>query len=291
MNSPDNPLLDNRQLDGLLLDTFLLDKVVSLCESAGRAILSIYAADFDIEYKQDQSPVTAADRAAHDILVSGLVALLPGIPVLSEEAEAPDYEIRRHWQRYWLVDPLDGTREFVGRNGDFTVNVALIDGGEPVLGVVHAPVSNTTYTGVKGAGAEKWQAGIREAIQVRDVSSRQDRGLPLEVVISRRHGLEATAVLMERLKNSFASVTTKSVGSSLKLCLVAEGKADFYPRLGPTSEWDTAAAQAVVEAAGGAVYTDRFLRLSYNQKPTLLNPSFYVVGDVNFTWAEKISKK
>jgi len=282
---------DNFQLDRLLLDTPLLDTVVSLCESAGRAILSIYAADFDIEYKQDQSPVTAADRAAHDILVSGLAALLPDIPVLSEEAAAPDYEIRRHWQRYWLVDPLDGTREFMERNGDFTVNVALIDGGEPVLGVVHSPVSNTTYTGVKGAGAGKRQAGVREAIHVRGLASRQASNLPLEVVISRRHGLEATALLMERLKSSFASVTTKSVGSSLKICLVAEGKADFYPRSGPTCEWDTAAAQAVVESAGGAIYTERFLRLRYNQKPTLLNPNFYVIGDVNFTWPQIISEK
>jgi 3'(2'), 5'-bisphosphate nucleotidase len=268
----------------------LLENVVSLCESAGRAIMSVYTAEFEIDYKQDQSPITSADKAAHEILMSGLAALLVDVPVLSEEAEAPDYKIRRRWQRYWLVDPLDGTREFISGNGEFTVNVALIDQGEPVLGVVHAPVSRTTYIGVKGEGAEKREDGIRHAIRVRTVASRQDSNLPIEVVISRRHGLEETATLMERMENALGCVTTKSVGSSLKLCLVAEGKADLYPRLAPTCEWDTAAAQAVVEAAGGVVFSDDFLPLRYNQKPTLLNPYFYAVGDVNFTWPSVISK-
>ena len=244
--------------------------------AAGKAILEIYGQDFAVQHKEDDSPLTQADLASHNHIVAALQELTPQIPVLSEESADIPWEERRQWQRYWLIDPLDGTREFVKRNGEFTVNIALIEEGLPVLGVVHVPVTGTTYFGDIENGAFRQENGAAaEPIQVTRPCAR-----PLRIAGSRSHAGDSLKQFLARLPEH----TMVSMGSSLKLCLVAEGKADIYPRLGPTSEWDTAAAQAVVEAAGGQVTDTRLQRLRYNQKESLLNPYFLVFGDNSIDW-------
>jgi 3'(2'), 5'-bisphosphate nucleotidase len=254
----------------------LLPAVLRLVADAGQAILGVYAGAHEIEYKSDDSPITRADRAAHVILSAGLARLTPGIPVLSEEAaEQHAREVRGQWREFWLVDPLDGTREFISRNGEFTVNVALVRDHRPVLGVVGAPVLGLTFYGAEGVGAFRAQAGEAPTpIHVRPAAN------PLVVVGSRSHRGDSLDGVLARL----GAHELRPMGSSLKFCLVAEGSADFYPRLGPTSEWDTAAAQAVVEAAGGAVTTLDGRPLRYNERDTLLNPHFLAVGDTSRDW-------
>ncbi|MFI2812067.1 MULTISPECIES: 3'(2'),5'-bisphosphate nucleotidase CysQ [Microbulbifer] len=273
----------------------LLEQVIGICERAGEAILEVYnsSAELEIDTKADDSPVTAADLAAHKVLEPALAGLVEGVPVLSEEQEMPSFDERRSWQRYWIVDPLDGTKEFIRRNGEFTVNVALIEDGEPVLGVVYVPVLNITYAGCRDAGGKgvafKRTADGEQPIRVRSVRERLDAGQPVELVASRSHGAGAVDKLLERIEGELGKTGLKNMGSSLKLCLVAEGAADLYPRLAPTCEWDTAAAQAVVEAAGGTVVDDRFELLRYNRKDSLLNPFFYVIGDDSFDWRRLLS--
>jgi 3'(2'), 5'-bisphosphate nucleotidase len=257
-----------------------------IAREAGAAILEIYSRDdFGVETKSDNSPLTLADLAAHNIIVDRLTAAVPEIPILSEESHGIGFDERGGWQRYFLVDPLDGTKEFINRNGEFTVNIALIDKGVPIQGVVYVPVTNVLYAGDQlGSEAYVERDGTRVAISVRDLGARLAQSLPLIVVASRRHGGDALAACMNVLKQQFDEIDTTNMGSSLKLCLVAEGKADFYPRLAPTSEWDTAAAQAVVEAAGGVVLDTNFDPLRYNTKENILNPYFYVLGDAQFDW-------
>lgn len=250
---------------------------------AGQAILEIYQRDaaVRVETKADDSPLTEADRRAHHVITGALQGLTPAIPVLSEESDEVPAAERRQWQTYWLVDPLDGTKEFINRNGEFTVNIALIMNGEPVLGVVHVPVSGITYTGLVGEGAWRYREGeLPQSIVVRPVS--KDR--PLQVVGSRRHGAEALEDMLEELRKHFPDVGLVSMGSSLKVCRLAEGEADLYPRLGPTCEWDTAAAHAVLRAAGGDIVTADFEPLRYNAKDSLLNPHFIALGDPDFSW-------
>ncbi|WP_369413308.1 3'(2'),5'-bisphosphate nucleotidase CysQ [Microbulbifer sediminum] len=273
----------------------LLEQVIGICERAGEAILEVYnsSAELEVDTKADDSPVTAADLAAHKVLEPALAGLVDGVPVLSEEQEMPSFEERSSWQRYWIVDPLDGTKEFIRRNGEFTVNVALIEKGEPVLGVVYVPVLNITYAGCRDAGGEgmafKRTAEGEQQIRVRSVRERLDAGKPVELVASRSHGAGAVDQLLARIEGELGQTGLKNMGSSLKLCLVAEGAADLYPRLAPTCEWDTAAAQAVVEAAGGTVVDDQFELLRYNRKDSLLNPFFYVIGDTSFDWRRLLS--
>jgi 3'(2'), 5'-bisphosphate nucleotidase len=256
-------------------------EVVRLAQRAGDAILSVYGEQFEVTHKSDQSPLTQADLRSHHILIEGLRALTPNVPVLSEEDSDIPFEHRRQWQRYWLIDPLDGTKEFVSRNGEFTVNVALIDAHVPVLGVVHVPVTGTTYTGQAGVGAFKQVNGE----QTQALHVRKPAAPPLRIVGSRSHRGDSLDKFLPKLE----PYEMVAVGSSLKFCLVAEGSADFYPRLGPTSEWDTAAAQAVVEAAGGVVITTDGKRLSYNTKAELLNPHFLVFGDPSRDWLGIVS--
>ncbi|MGB0713539.1 MAG: 3'(2'),5'-bisphosphate nucleotidase CysQ, partial [Gammaproteobacteria bacterium] len=217
----------------------------NIAEQAGDRILEIYGGEIAIETKEDESPLTAADLASHETIQQGLTELTPDIPVLSEESAAIPYEERSAWETYWLVDPLDGTKEFIKRNGEFTVNIALIDQGVPVLGVVYAPVHGTLYRAARGIGAQKYRRGGTP----QSIAVRAKRPGKLRVVGSRSHAGETLLAYLGRLGDH----TIVPMGSSLKLCLVAEGAADLYPRLGPTSEWDTAAAQAVVECAGGSV--------------------------------------
>jgi 3'(2'), 5'-bisphosphate nucleotidase len=263
--------------------------MVALSHQAGEAILKVYnrPTGFDVSIKADDSPLTDADIASNQLLLDGLKNIIP-LPVLSEEMILPDYHVRRQWDRYWLIDPLDGTKEFIKRSGEFTVNLALIEYGVPVLGVVYAPVSGLTYIGIRGVGAYKQQNLAREAITVRALQPRLDRALPVDVVSSRIHGVGEVNNLMMKIGNFLGIIKTKNMGSSLKLCLVAEGQADIYPRLALTAEWDTAAAQAVVEAAGGIVVDTEFKSIRYNTKADILNPFFYVIGDTAFNWREVI---
>jgi 3'(2'), 5'-bisphosphate nucleotidase len=255
----------------------LLESVADLARAAGERILRVYNTDFDVAHKEDRSPVTAADLAAHAVISAGLARLTPGMPLLSEESGEVPYAERASWTRYWLVDPLDGTREFVKRNGEFTVNIALVESGEAVLGIVYVPVTGVCYMGCRGVGAFKRLPGEdRQPIAVRPY-----RGGRVTVAGSRSHGGEALRAYLDRL----GDYELVSLGSALKSCLVAEGKADLYPRFGPTSEWDTAAAQCIVEEAGGRV-TDLYLkRLVYNAKESVLNPSFFVFGQGDQDWS------
>jgi len=260
------------------------DALISGVEDAGQLVLAIYQRDFDIEHKADDSPLTEADLAAHHALIALLERLTPGVPVLSEESEGIDAKTRLSWHSYWLIDPLDGTKEFIKRNGEFTLNVALVEDGVPVLGVVHAPVLGVTWVGVVGEGAWRCEAGRSESIRVRALPD--PAAAPWMVVGSRRHGAQAFEAFCERLP----AYECTSMGSSLKLCLVAEGKADLYPRLAPTCEWDTAAAQAVVSAAGGEVLDAQSLEpLRCNQGESLLNPFFVVCGQRDKRWETALS--
>ena len=262
-------------------DAKLLPDVIALARRAGDAILSVYGQQFEVTNKADQSPLTLADTQSHEIIVQGLRALTPYTPVLSEEASDIPYSERRQWQRYWLVDPLDGTKEFVSRNGEFTVNIALIEGHDAVLGVVHVPVTDTTYTGALNVGATR-QTGRETPVAIH---TSRTASTPLRIVGSRSH----RDAVPDRYLPQLEPYQLVAVGSSIKFCLVAEGSADFYPRFGPTSEWDTAAAQAVVEAAGGRVIQTDGQRLRYNAKAEVLNPHFLVSGDPTRDWLGELS--
>ena len=267
--------------------TELIKVMCAVARDAGAAILQVYGdEDFGVQTKSDDSPLTRADLAAHNIIVEGLQKRAPGIPVLSEESDGISFAERSSWDQYFLVDPLDGTKEFINRNGEFTVNIALIEKGVPMRGVVFVPVKDVMYTGDQHEGiATVTREGETGSIQVRKL----DRA-SLTVVASRRHGGEALEACLSVLRENFASIDTTNMGSSLKLCLIAEGEADLYPRLAPTSEWDTAAAQAVVEAAGGSVVDVDLKALRYNTKDNILNPFFYVIGDTEFDWNGVLSQ-
>ena len=254
----------------------LIEPVVALARDAGHAILEVYSTDFDVQEKEDASPLTQADLAAHRRISAGLKSLTPDIPIISEESGLPEFSERQRWHRYWIVDPLDGTKEFVNRNGEFTVNIALIEDHRPVLGVVHVPVQAKTYVGCEGVGAERRQDDA-EPVSIRVAESSAE---PVRIVGSRSHRGASLDRFLERVGDH----DMVPMGSSLKFCVVAEGGADVYPRLGPTSEWDTAAAQAVVEQAGGQVVTLDGKPMKYNAKADILNPHFLVIGATDRNW-------
>jgi len=255
----------------------LLTNIIDISKQAGDAIMTVYNSDdFNVQLKSDDSPLTKADIAANDIIVAALTKLTPDIPILSEESAKAPYETRKHWTKFWLVDPLDGTKEFVKRNGEFTVNIALIENGNPILGVVYAPVLDTTYSAANGIGAFKQEAN-KPAQEIKTADYRNQK---LKVVASRSHAGPDLQAFLDKL----GDYDVISMGSSLKLCLVAEGAAHLYPRLGPTMEWDTAAAHAVVNAAGGQVENLEKEPLQYN-KENLLNPYFMVVAEEAYPYA------
>jgi 3'(2'), 5'-bisphosphate nucleotidase len=259
----------------------LIDALASIVEDAGREIMDVYATSFDVVKKEDESPLTQADLASHRSIKRALQTLTPDIPILSEESTLPDFATRSGWKRYWLVDPLDGTKEFVNRNGEFTVNIALIEGHEATLGIVGVPAQKTIYTGDVAAR----RAECRDERGTRVVNGRaMSAARELVVVASRSHGGERLEQYIDALSTRFPSVSRTPFGSSLKLCILADGRADFYPRLGPTSEWDIAAAHAVLRAAGGAVWSLDREPLRYNTKDSLLNPDFLAVADARFDW-------
>ena len=256
----------------------LLDPVIKIAYEAGSKIMEIYERDFSVEEKSDNTPLTEADMAAHYTIEQGLSNLTPEFPILSEESKPTTFEERSSWPRYWLVDPLDGTREFIKRNGEFTVNIALIENNEAVMGFVYAPVVGALYYGAKGLCAYK-REGLEDSVEI-EVRKK----CPHKVVIagSRSHASEEFLKFIEKLPD----YEIISMGSALKSCLVAEGAADIYARLGPTSEWDTAAAQCIVEEAGGRITRTDMSRLEYNTKESLLNPHFFVFGDDSIDWSQ-----
>lgn len=253
------------------IDQSLLDDVERIARDAGDAIMSVYARDFSIEEKDDKSPLTEADKAAHHIIVRGLKALPDQFPILSEE-DVEGFSGADSEGRYWLVDPLDGTKEFIKRNDEFTVNIALIENGKPILGVVTAPALDIGYIAAEGLGAFKVDAnGERMAIAV---AGKPKEGVAWRVLGSRSHPSPDLAAWLERLGEH----TMLPMGSSLKLCLIAEGSADVYPRIGPTCLWDTGAAHAVVLYAGGRVVSLEGETISYANPNEKLNPHFVVWG-------------
>ena len=257
----------------------LIPQLLQIAEQAATAILEVYNSDdFGVETKSDDSPLTRADKAAHDVICAGLAKLSPNTPILSEEAANIPFDERQQWQQYWLIDPLDGTKEFIKRNDEFTVNIALIKHGFPVIGVVLVPVSGVVYYAAEGMGAYKRSNKTSDAVKISVRPWQHDN---LIVAGSRSHGSQALEDFMSCLGKNIKRI---SIGSSLKMCLVAEGKADIYPRLGLTSEWDTGAAQCVVEQAGGSLTNLAQERLPYNTKDSLLNPYFLTFSQTHEDW-------
>ena len=265
------------------VDAKLLHEVDTIARRAGRAIMAVYARDYAVQDKADQSPLTEADLAAHAVIAHDLGQLIPSLPILSEEA-VEAFPRKFAGERYWLVDPLDGTKEFIKRNGEFTVNIALIERGRPALGVVHAPAIEVTYSAAYGLGSfRQRKGGASESIRV---AVHRD-GTPWRVVGSRSHAGDSLNTFLQRL----GAHELMPMGSSLKLCLVADGSADLYPRLGPTSLWDTAAAQCVVEQAGGMVVTVAGAPLRYDDPGTVLNPWFVVHGQGASNWRDAVQAR
>lgn len=273
--------------DDQYLEQDFVKKVIAIAKAAGAAIMQVYSTDFSVVKKDDNSPLTQADLAAHHVIISALDMLTPHIPILSEESETIDYETRKQWPLYWLIDPLDGTREFVKRNGEFTVNIALIHGNVPVLGVVFSPVTEVLYFASRGHNAYKQiKNEAAFAIHTKLLNLKQ----PI-VAGSRSHTDEKMQRFMQNFEQHIleqyadSKLELISMGSSLKICLVAEGAADVYPRLGPTCEWDTAAAHCVLMEAGGDIVDVAGLSLTYNTKPSLLNASFFAKSGTDHDWA------
>lgn len=253
------------------MNKIAIESILNIVVEAGKAILEVYndpSQDFQITSKKDHSPLTAADQVSHEIIVKGLTALYPEIPVLSEEGAEIAYEVRKDWKQYWCVDPLDGTKEFISRNGEFTVNIALMENNEPVMGVIYCPVLNVIYYGSLDKGSFKMIPGAEpEPIFVSKETSNWT------AIGSRSHADQGE----EEILKQFPVTQKLSIGSSLKFCLIAEGRANIYYRKGPTMEWDTAAGQAIAVSAGARMLNALKEKFCYN-KPTLLNPGFFCLA-------------
>ncbi|ELC0659150.1 3'(2'),5'-bisphosphate nucleotidase CysQ [Vibrio fluvialis] len=263
----------------------LLPDVISIARSAGQLILDIYEnKSYESYTKSDETPVTSADLAAHKLVVERLSELTPDIPVLSEEAANISLTTRETWQRYWLVDPLDGTQEFIARSGDFATIIALVENNRPVMGVVYGPVSGVTYYAYSGKGAWKIP-DMSESLRI-ETHKHELPGQSIAIAISRRQDINR---ITNRLSSQWNYELVPLGSAALKACLVAEGAVDCYLRLGPTSEWDTAATQCIVEEAGGRILSTQLEPLSYNERDTLENPNFIVLGDADLPW-DKILK-
>ena len=254
--------------DKKILNEHLISSTVEIAKLAGEGITEIYNSDFDYQLKKDLSPITAADNLSHIIITKRLKILTPEIPVLSEENCDIPYKIRANWTKYWLVDPLDGTKEFIKRNGEFTVNIALIENNTPIFGVIHLPVTSETYWGSKG----NHSFYSNENNNVERICVSDNHQNPIRLVASRSHPSEILNDLLEKI----IDYEIIKVGSSIKFCHIASGQADCYPRFGPTSEWDTAAGEAIVSSAGGHVVAASGNSMKYNVKEEYLNPNFIV---------------
>jgi 3'(2'), 5'-bisphosphate nucleotidase len=255
-----------------MLDRIDIDGLIAIAREAGAEIMRIYDTDFGVENKEDKSPLTEADRRANAVIVERLRAAYPDIPMITEENKEVPYAERKDWDWFWLIDPLDGTKEFIKRNGEFTVNIALVRGGKPVAGVIYVPAKDVTYWAMEGRGAHKVEAGgDARAIRVKDPDPRK-----LVLIGSRSHPSAEFDAYLNEQQARYEEVDFVAAGSSLKLCLVAEGVADVYPRLGPTMEWDTGAGHAIALEAGASVKVfGQDHDLAYN-KENLLNPFFIV---------------
>jgi 3'(2'), 5'-bisphosphate nucleotidase len=262
-------------METIQLNEDFIGYVKNIAVEAGRSVMSIYEKDFKVQLKSDHSPLTEADLASHSFIVNALIKLTQSIPILSEESGDIPWTERQSWEHYWLIDPLDGTKEFIKRNGEFTVNIALVSNGIPIFGVVYAPVKEILYFGGIGANGENLGAWKQVGNKNEPISVSSQAHKPVRVVGSRSHQSDDIQVYLSQ----FDDYELIPMGSSLKICLVAEGQADLYPRLGPTSEWDTAAAHAILLAAGGSCVTyEKHDELMYNTKESLLNPYFIVQG-------------
>lgn len=252
----------------------LLPRVIQIAFAAGEAILRVYQHKlYQIQTKDDASPVTQADILAHHIIQEALTKLTPDIPIISEEGRAPAFQQRKQWPLFWLVDPLDGTKEFIAKTDDFSVNIALIQNHEPILGVIISPCRRVAYFASQGAGAFfQDEKGVVKALVTRKWFEKD----ALSITVSRRHTSERIAKLMD----SIGEYSILAMGSSLKFCAIAEQRADLYPRFGPTNEWDTAAGHCILSEAGGAVVDLQGLALRYNTKEDMLNPAFLATGDL-----------
>jgi 3'(2'), 5'-bisphosphate nucleotidase len=254
--------------DRKILNEQLISSTVEIAKEAGMVITEIYNSDFDYQLKEDLSPITAADNLSHNIITERLKTLTPQTPILSEENCNIPYKIRSQWTQYWLVDPLDGTKEFISKNGEFTVNIALIENNTPIFGVIDIPITNETYWGSKVNGSFCSDANN----DIKQINVSEDNQNPIRLVASRSHPSEMLNDLLEKI----IDYEIIEVGSSIKFCLIASGQADCYPRFGPTSEWDTAAGEAIVSYASGCVVTARGNSMNYNVKEDYLNPNFIV---------------
>lgn len=257
-----------------------LPEVIEVARQAGKIILKIYESDFQISNKKDDTPVTCADLAANELIVQKLSELTPDIPILSEESIEVPFEERRHWETYWLVDPLDGTRAFIEQTGEFSVNIALVHRHSPVIGVIYSPVKQCSFYACYGHGAFH----LTKENQAKSILVRSHCQNQITVAGTRTSRSEALLAYLKNLESAFERCEIKFMGSSLKSCMVAEGEADLYVRLGPTSEWDTAAAQCIVEEAGGMITDTQMQALKYNTRDSLLNPNFFVFGDRSIRW-------
>ncbi|WP_191117842.1 3'(2'),5'-bisphosphate nucleotidase CysQ [Vibrio campbellii] len=265
----------------------LLPQVIEIARSAGQLILDIYEKkQYEAYTKSDETPVTSADIAAHKLITERLSELTPDIPVLSEEAADISLEQRAQWERYWLVDPLDGTQEFIARSGDFATIIALIDNNKPTMGVVYGPVSGVTYYAYNGKGAWKIP-DMSEGVKIHTHKHEQP-GQNIAIAISRRQDINR---ITSRMSSAWNYDLIPLGSAALKACLVAEGAVDCYLRLGPTGEWDTAATQCIVEEAGGRILSTQLEPLSYNERETLENPNFIVLGDADLPWDEILQRK
>lgn len=267
-----------------MLKNIDLEKIASIAKEAGEAVMRIYTEDFKVSYKEDNSPLTSADLKANEIILKRLSENYPSLPTLSEESETVPYEVRKHWQYYWCIDPIDGTKEFVKKSGEFTINIALIHKNEPVLGVVYAPVLNVLYIAKKDEGAFKYIGKSKEKLEKKRVNLKT-----LNIATSKSHLDTKTKKFIKELSSSYV-VNQTAIGSSLKICLIAEDKMDIYPRCGKTMEWDTAAAHAILKEAGGEIYIydekllaknyiekDENLKNLHYNKRNLMNPFFIIV--------------
>ncbi|MEZ9761405.1 3'(2'),5'-bisphosphate nucleotidase CysQ [Vibrio splendidus] len=265
----------------------LLPSIIEIARSAGQLILEIYEKkDYEEFIKSDDTPVTSADLAAHKLILKKLSELTPDIPVLSEEDADISLEQRSQWDRYWLVDPLDGTQEFIARSGDFATIIALIEHNKPVMGVVYAPVSGVSYYAYSGKGAWKIP-DLNDSVKIK-THRHELPNQSIAMAISRRQDINR---ITSRMSSAWNYDLVPLGSAALKACLVAEGAVDCYLRLGPTGEWDTAATQCIVEEAGGRILNTQLEPLSYNERETLENPNFIVLGDADLPWSEILQGK
>ena len=255
-------------------------EIVNISVDAGEAILNYYNENVDVIYKDDESPLTKADLASHKIITDSIKKITPDIPILSEE-EFIDWKIRKKWKKYWLIDPLDGTKEFIKKNDEFTVNIALIENNRPILGVIYTPALNELFYSIKNFGSYKilTKKKLNTLKEAKRISINKKKSNKIKIVGSRSH---SNPILDKWVNKNFNEFDILQKGSSLKFCLIAEGSADIYPRFGPTSEWDIAAGHIILEEAGGKLKSIDNKEILYNEKENILNPEFFAYSNVDF---------